>query len=83
MGDRLHEMKGNLKEGMGRMTGDDGLEAEGAAEADTAKAHRETVGAAHHVGGSVKEGFGKLTGDPELEGEGKADKLRGKVERAG
>ena len=82
MGDRTDEMKGNLKEGLGRMTGNDRLAAEGEAEKDSAKARRETVGAARQAGGSIKEGVGKLTGDELTEAEGKADRMRGRAERA-
>jgi uncharacterized protein YjbJ (UPF0337 family) len=83
MGDRMDELKGNIKEGVGKLSGDEDLRAEGAAESDTAEARRETRGAMQEVGGKVKEGFGKLTGDEATEAEGKADQLRGKANRAG
>ena len=83
MGERFDEMKGNVKEGVGKLTGNERLEAEGETEADAAKAKRETKGAAKQVGGTIKEGVGKLTGDEVTEAEGKADRLRGKADRAG
>jgi uncharacterized protein YjbJ (UPF0337 family) len=83
MSDRMDELKGNLKEGAGKLTGDERLEAEGDAQATGAKARRETKGAAREVAGKVKEGVGKLTDNERLEAEGKADSLRGKAEQAG
>lgn len=83
MGDRMDELKGNLKEGVGKATGNERLEAEGDAESDAAKARREGKGAMREAGGSLKEGFGKATDSEGLEAEGKADRLRGKAERAG
>ena len=83
MGERTDELKGNLKEGVGKVTGNERLEAEGDAEAKGAKARRETKGAARQVGGTIKEGLGKLTGDEATEAEGKADRLRGKADQTG
>ncbi|HZS01241.1 MAG TPA: CsbD family protein [Chloroflexota bacterium] len=83
MGDRIDEMKGDVKEGWGKLTGNERVEAEGRAEADKAKAMRETKGAVQQAGGSVKEGLGQLTGDERLEAEGKADRLGGEAKRAG
>lgn len=83
MSDRLDELKGNVKEGLGKVTGNERLEAEGDAEADTAKARRETKGAMRQAGGKVKEAVGDLTDDERLEAEGKADQLRGRVDRLG
>src|SRR5215210_1480090 len=83
MSDRMDELKGNLKEGAGKLTGNERMEAEGDTQADTAKAKREAKGAAREAGGSLKEAAGKLVGSERTEAEGKADKLRGKSERAG
>ncbi len=83
MSDRMDEMKGNLKETAGKLTGNDRLEAEGDAEADAAKARRETKGAAREAGGTVKERLGDLIDNERLEADGKSDRLRGKAERAG
>src|SRR6187200_850817 len=63
MGDRMDEMKGNVKEGVGKLTGNERLEAEGDAQADAAKARRETKGAMRQAGGKVKEAVGDLTGN--------------------
>jgi len=83
MSDRMDELKGNVKEGVGKLTGNERMEAEGDAQADAAKAGRETKGAAREAGGSIKEKVGDLTGSERTEAEGKAGKLRGKAERAG
>ena len=79
---RKDEMVGGLKQGFGKMTGDEGLEAEGAAQKNMGKAKRMGSGAFHEAKGSVKKGAGKVIGSPTLEAEGKAEKLGGKVERA-
>jgi uncharacterized protein YjbJ (UPF0337 family) len=83
MGDRLDELKGNLKEGVGEVTGNRRLEAEGETEADTARAKRKTKGALSETGGSVKEGIGRALGSERLEAEDAADRLKGKAERKG
>lgn len=83
MSDRLDELKGKAKEGLGKVTGKEDVEAQGASEAAAAKATRETKGAAREVGGTLKEGVGKLTGDEATQAEGQADRLRGKAEQAG
>ncbi len=82
MSDRMDELKGNVKEGVGKLTGNERMEAEGDAEADAAKARRETKGAAREAGGTIKEKLGDVTGSERTEAEGKADKLRGKAERS-
>jgi uncharacterized protein YjbJ (UPF0337 family) len=79
----MDEMKGNVKEGVGKLTGNERLEAEGDAQSDAAKARRETKGAMRQAGGKVKEAVGDLTGNERLEAEGEADQLRGKADRLG
>ncbi len=83
MGDRMDEMKGNVKKGVGKATGNEDLEAKGEAEKDTAKASREAKGLGNQVKGGVKEGVGKLTGDEETRASGAADRLKGDTQRAG
>ena len=83
MSDRMDELKGNVKKGLGDLTGNKRLEAEGGTQSDDARAKRKTKGAVREAGGAVKEGFGKLTGDESTQAEGKADRLRGKAERTG
>ena len=83
MSDRIDELKGKVKEGLGRLTGNKRLEAEGEAGSQAARTKRKTRGALREAGGSVKEGFGKLTGDELTQAEGTTEKLRGQAERAG
>jgi uncharacterized protein YjbJ (UPF0337 family) len=83
MSDRIAELKGILKEGLGTLTGNERLEAEGEVQSGTARAKRKAKGALRQVGGAVKEGLGKLTGDEVTQVEGTAQKLRGAAEQAG
>jgi len=83
MGDRMHEIKGNVKQGVGRVTGSEELEAEGRAEHDTAHAAREVKGMGNQVKGHIEEGVGRVTGDEETEARGVADRLKGDIQRAG
>lgn len=82
MSGRGEEIKGGLKEGLGKLTGDDGLEAEGAAQKQAGRTERKMSGAATEAGGTVKKGLGKLIDSPTLTAEGEADRIRGKAERA-
>ncbi len=83
MGDRMHELKGNVKQGVGKVTGNEELEAEGRAEHDTARAAREAKGIGNQVKGHIEEGVGRVTGDEETEARGVADRLKGDIQRAG
>jgi uncharacterized protein YjbJ (UPF0337 family) len=56
MGDRADELKGNIKKGVGNVTGDTDLETEGQAEHDTAKASREIKGAGKQITGRIQDG---------------------------
>ncbi|MBV9577688.1 MAG: CsbD family protein [Chloroflexi bacterium] len=83
MSERIDEAKGNIKEGVGKVTGNRDMEAEGKAEHDTAEAKREVKGAANQVKGSAEEGLGKVTGDEETQARGTADRLKGDAQRTG
>ena len=83
MSERMDEMKGNLKQGIGKMTGDEDMQAEGRAEHDAAKAKREIKGAGTELKGHVEEGVGRVTGNEETRVRGVADQLKGKADRAG
>jgi uncharacterized protein YjbJ (UPF0337 family) len=83
MGDRIDEMKGSLKQGAGKLTGDKDLEAEGQAEQDAAHAKREVKGVGNQIKGNVEEGVGKLTGDEETRAEGVVDRVKGDTQRTG
>jgi uncharacterized protein YjbJ (UPF0337 family) len=83
MGERMDELKGNIKQGVGKVSGDTDLQAEGEAERDTAHATRETKGVGNQIKGGVEEGLGKVTGDDETRARGVADRLKGDSQRAG
>jgi uncharacterized protein YjbJ (UPF0337 family) len=73
------EMKGKIKEGLGKLTGDEQMEAEGKMEGEAGEAKRKGEGAFDRMKGNVKEGVGKLTDNERLEAEGKWDKTKGKI----
>jgi uncharacterized protein YjbJ (UPF0337 family) len=83
MGDRIDEMKGSIKQGVGKATGDKELETEGQAEHDVAHATRKAKGLGNQIKGSVEEGVGKLTGDDETRARGLADRVKGDAQRTG
>ena len=83
MGDRMEEMKGSVKQGVGKVTGDEQLEAEGQAEHDAAHAAREAKGVGNQIKGSVEETVGKVTGNEETRARGVADRLKGDAQRTG
>ena len=83
MSERFDEAKGKAKEGVGNLTDNERLEAEGRSEAAAAKAKRETKGVANQVKGNVKQGLGDLTDNERLEAEGAADRLKGEAQRKG
>jgi uncharacterized protein YjbJ (UPF0337 family) len=76
------EMMGGVKQGLGKLTGDEALEAEGAMQKTGGRAARKGTGAAHKIKGNIKKSAGDLLGSPTLKAEGEADKVRGKVERS-
>ena len=79
----MHELKGNVKQGVGKVTGNEELEAEGRAEHDAAHAAREAKGIGNQLKGRIEEGVGRVTGDEETEARGVADRLKGDVQRTG
>ncbi len=81
MDERWDELKGQMKEGAGELTGNERLEAEGEAEQQRARAERNLKGAGDQAVGGAKEGLGNLSGDPSLEAEGEAQQLRGDARR--
>ncbi len=81
MDERLDELKGQVKEGAGELTGNERLEAEGEAEQASARTERNVKGAGDQLIGGAKEGLADLTGDRSLEAEGEAQGLRGDARR--
>ncbi|MDQ3811598.1 MAG: CsbD family protein [Chloroflexota bacterium] len=81
MGERMDELKGNIKEGAGKLTGDADLEAEGRGEQTIAGAKRDVKGAADQAQGAAKETIGKLADDERTQAEGTADRFRGEAKQ--
>ena len=79
MSGSAEEFKGSLKEGVGKLIGNEKLQAKGAAEKTKGRTKRRAGGLAKEVKGTAKEAAGKLTGNIDLEYEGKA---QGKAGRA-
>ena len=76
------EMMGGIKQGLGKLTGDEALETEGTMQKTGGRAARKSTGAAHEIKGNVKKAAGEVLDSPTLKAEGEADRVRGKVERA-
>jgi uncharacterized protein YjbJ (UPF0337 family) len=92
-----HQVKGVLKEGIGKIIGDAKLTADGAAERAAGEAQNvagpegasvigidtdRIAGVGHQLKGAVKEGLGNLAGKPELVAEGTAERDAGKQQNA-
>jgi uncharacterized protein YjbJ (UPF0337 family) len=82
MADKANELRGNIKEGAGKLLDNEQMEAEGKAEKEAAVARRRTEGAADEAKGHVKSAVGDLTDNEQWQAEGEADKLKGKAKRA-
>lgn len=83
MSNRMDELKGQTKETIGGLTGNEEMEREGQAEKTAAKMEREAEGAADQVGGKVKEKVGELTDDEQTQAEGELQQKQGDAKRAG
>jgi uncharacterized protein YjbJ (UPF0337 family) len=90
------QVKGVLKEGLGKIIGDAKLTADGAAERAAGQARAvgaegdsvigidtdRIAGVGHQLKGALKEGLGNLAGKPELVAEGIAERDAGKQQNA-
>lgn len=81
---KLDEVVGNVKQGLGNLTGNERLEAEGRAQElggesrqDVAKGVGTAKGMAEEAKGNVKQGLGDLFDNEQMQAEGKADELKG------
>ena len=74
------ELKGGVKQGLGKLTGDETLEAEGSAQKNVGEAGRKVDGKVNETKGSVKSGAGDVLDSPTLKGEGIIDKAKGKLQ---
>jgi uncharacterized protein YjbJ (UPF0337 family) len=83
MGDRVDEAVGNTKKVVGDLTGNEDMEREGKAQADSAKFEREVEGAVDKTVGKAQETWGDLTDDEDTEMAGKVRQTEGHVKQAG
>lgn len=81
---KLDEVVGNVKQGLGDLTGNEQMQAEGRAQElggesrqDVAKGVGTAKGMAEEAKGNIKQGLGNLTGNEQMQAEGKADELKG------
>jgi uncharacterized protein YjbJ (UPF0337 family) len=91
-----HQLKGAVKETVGKIIGDAKLVSDGAAE--RARGHAQTgagggplipgidtdriAGVGHQLKGAIKQGFGNLIGDAKLAADGSAERSLGKSKDA-
>ncbi len=85
---KLEEIGGQIKKGVGNMTGNEQMEAEGRAQElkgegrqETAKAVGSGKGMVDQAKGNLKQGVGNLTGNEQMQAEGKVDEMKGDARR--
>ncbi len=83
MGNRIDELQGQIKQGIGTLTGNEDMEREGATQTEEARLKREADGVTDQVQGTVEEQVGGITDDTETELKGKARQVEGDVKRSG
>lgn len=83
MGNRMDELQGQIKQGLGTLTGNEDMERDGAMQSEKARMEREAEGAVDQAAGAVEEKVGDVADDPETELKGKARQAEGDVKRAG
>lgn len=83
---KVQEIAGSLKKGVGRLIGNEQMEAEGKAKEMMGQAHQEKAkagqrvkGAVEELTGSVKKHVGKVIDNEQMEAEGKAKEMTGQV----
>jgi uncharacterized protein YjbJ (UPF0337 family) len=81
-----NEVSGKIKKGVGKLIGNEQMEAEGKvkelkgqAQQSTAKAAERVKGSLEEAGGTIKKGVGKLIGNEQMEAEGKVKELQGEA----
>ena len=89
-----HQVKGTLKQNLGKLIGDAKLEADGASERAAGEAQNAAgdpfigidadriLGVGHQLKGALKEGLGKIANDQELTAAGTAEREAGKTQNA-
>ncbi len=83
MGNRTDELQGHIKQGLGRLTGNEEMERDGSGQVEKARVQRQAEGAVDKAAGTVEEAVGDVAGDTETELKGKARQVEGDVKRAG
>ncbi|KAF9355667.1 hypothetical protein BGX26_006257 [Mortierella sp. AD094] len=85
----FHTAMGEVKEGSGKVVGNETLYAEGAAEKASAEARAASLKAEHHARGAadsatgrVKSTVGAATGDTKTEAEGYLQQANGEIRKA-
>jgi len=80
------ELKGKVKKGFGRVTGDDDMEAEGRAEEvfgrgkqEAAKGVERAKGRGEEILGAVKKHIGRALGNRKTEAQGQAHQAKGRA----
>lgn len=91
------QLKGALKEGVGKLIGDEKLKVDGSVERAAGKAQSDAAdgagqiagidtdrikGVGHQLKGAIEEGLGKLLGDRKLAIDGAAERAAGKLQNA-
>jgi uncharacterized protein YjbJ (UPF0337 family) len=93
-----HQIKGTLKQTLGKLLGDAKLVSDGGAERAAGDAQNiastaggqivpgvdtdRITGVGHQMKGAIKAGYGRLVGDGKLEAEGSAERDAGKLQNA-
>jgi len=80
---KSNELKGDVKEGAGKLVGDQEMATEGRAEKEEARGKRHLKGAGNEVKGNLEESLGAVAGDESLRARGEADRLKGSSQRTG
>ncbi len=83
MGKRIEELQGQIKQGVGALTGNGAMEREGATQSEKARTQRKADGVIDQAVGTVEEKVGDVTDDTETELAGKARQVEGDIKRAG
>lgn len=80
------EAGGNIKQGVGKLIGNEQMQAEGKAtelkgeaRQEGAKAAERTEGTLEELGGNIKQGVGNLIDNEQMQAEGKATELKGEA----
>ncbi len=85
---KLDEIGGNIKQGIGKLIGNEQMQAEGKAQELKGEAQQEAArnadyaeGVADEAKGNLKQGLGGLIGNEQMQAEGKADELKGETKQ--